>query len=209
MRYLSMPEAVEAVSSGQVIVYPTETFFGVGGLALREDSVLRVYQAKKRSPAEPLPVIIGHEDQLPLLAAQVPEAMIDLLRALWPGPLTVIFSAGAGVPAALLAGGDKVAVRLTSHPAARELCLHCGPLTASSANIAGQPPTVRAAGISAELLSACAGVLDAAPSPRGGQPSTLIEMVEPGVLRVVRPGAVSPAVLRQLGWDVLDRSKED
>ena len=176
MRYLSMPEAVEAVSSGQVIVYPTETFFGVGGLALREDSVLRVYQAKKRSPAEPLPVI---------------------------------FPAGAGVPAALLAGGDKVAVRLTSHPAARELCLHCGPLTASSANIAGQPPTVRAAGISAELLSACAGVLDAAPSPRGGQPSTLIEMVEPGVLRVVRPGAVSPAVLRQLGWDVLDRSKED
>lgn len=208
MRYLSMPEAVEAVSSGQLIVYPTETFFGIGGLALREESVLLVYQAKKRSPAEPLPVIIGHEDQLPLLAAQVPDALAGLLRALWPGPLTVIFPAGEGVPAALLAGGEKVAVRLTSHPAARELCLHCGPLTASSANIAGQPPTVRADGISAELLPACAGVLAAAPSPRGGQPSTLIEMIEPGLLRIIRPGAVSPVALRQLGWKIMDQSAE-
>lgn len=206
MRHLSMPEAVEAVSSGRLIVYPTETFFGIGGLALREEPVLRVYQAKKRSPSEPLPVIIGREDQLLLLAEQVPDAMGALLRVLWPGPLTVIFPAGAEVPAALTAGGAKVAVRLTSHPAARELCLHCGPLTASSANIAGQPPTTRAGGVSAELLRACAGVLDAAPSPKGGQPSTLIEMIEPGVLRIARPGAISPAALRQLGWDILDES---
>lgn len=206
MRHLSMPEAVEAVSSGRLIVYPTETFFGIGGLALREEAVLRVYQAKKRSPSEPLPVIIGREDQLLLLVEQVPDAMVALLRVLWPGPLTVIFPAGAEVPAALTAGGAKVAVRLTSHPAARELCLHCGPLTASSANIAGQPPTTRAGGVSAELLRACTGVLDAAPSPKGGQPSTLIEMIEPGVLRIARPGAISPAALRQLGWDILDES---
>lgn len=206
MRYLSMLEAVEAVSSGQLIVYPTETFFGIGGLALREEPVIRVYQAKKRIPSEPLPVIIGREDQLPLLTEKVPDAMAALLRALWPGPLTVIFSAGANVPPALLAGGNKVAVRLTSHPAARELCLHCGPLTASSANIAGQPPTTMASGISEDLLRACAGVLDVAPSPKGGQPSTLIEIVEPGQLRIVRPGAVSPAVLLQLGWNILDQS---
>ncbi len=208
MRHLSMPEAVAAVSAGQLIVYPTETFFGIGGLALHEEAVLRVYQAKKRSASEPLPVIIGHEDQLPLLAKQVPDAMAALLRALWPGPLTVIFSAGAKVPTALTAGGDKVAVRLTPHPIARELCLHCGPLTASSANLAGQPPTIRAAEISDDLLRTCAGVLDAAPSPKGGRPSTLIEMIEPGLLRIIRPGAVSSDVLRQLGWDILDRNAE-
>ena len=202
MRYLSMPEAIEAVSGGQLIVYPTETFFGVGGLALREEAVLRVYQAKKRNVSEPLPVIIGHEDQLSLLAEQVPASMAELLRVMWPGPLTVIFPAGKDVPAALTAGGGKVAARLTSHPAARELCLHCGPLTASSANIAGQPPTTVADEISPELLRACAGTLNAAPSPKGGQPSTLIEMIEPGLLRIVRPGAVCPAALRQLGWDV-------
>lgn len=205
MRHLSMSEAVAAVSAGQVIVYPTETFFGIGSLALQEKAVLRVYQAKKRSASEPLPVIVGHEDQLSVLVEQVPAAMAVLLRVLWPGPLTVILTAGKGVPAALTAGGDKVAVRLTSHPAARELCLHCGPLTASSANLAGQPPTISADEISSDLLRSCAGVLDASPSPKGGQPSTLIEMIEPGVLRIVRPGAVSPDVLRQLGWDILDQ----
>ena len=203
-----MSEAITVVSSGQLIVYPTETFFGIGGLALHEEAVLRVYQAKKWSPSEPLPVIIGSEDQLFLLVKQVPDAMAALLRALWPGPLTVIFLAGKEVPAALTAGGSKVAVRLTSHPAARELCLHCGPLTASSANIAGRPPTTRAGEISEELLRACAGALDAAPSPKVGQPSTLIEMIEPGILRIIRPGAVSSATLRQLGWDILDDSAE-
>ena len=204
MRYLSMAEAAEAVSAGQLIVYPTETFFGVGGLALVENPVLRVYEAKKREPSEPLPVIIGHENQLPLLVEQPPEATAALLRALWPGPLSVIFPAKEAVPAVLTAGLNKVAVRLTSHPAARELCLHCGPLTASSANIAGERPTTKANEISEELLRACAGVLDMPPAPQGGQPSTLIEVIEPGALRVVRPGAVSAAVLNQLGWSLVD-----
>ena len=104
MRYLSMAEAAEAVSAGQLIVYPTETFFGVGGLALVENPVLRVYEAKKREPSEPLPVIIGHENQLPLLVEQPPEATAALLRALWPGPLSVIFPAKEAVPAMLTAG---------------------------------------------------------------------------------------------------------
>ena len=111
-----------------------------------------------------------------------------------------IFTAKKEVPTALTAGLNKVAVRLTAHPAARELCLHCGPITASSANLAGEAPVTEAALLSSELLSACAGVLDVGPSPKGGQPSTLIEMLEPGVLRIVRPGAVSATVLSQMGW---------
>ena len=200
MRYLSMTEAVEAIVSGEVIAYPTETFFGVGGLALNEEAVRRVYEIKHRSASEALPVIIGHEDQLSLLAEQVPDEVVPLLRTLWPGPLNIIFTAKKEVPTALTAGLNKVAVRLTAHPAARELCLHCGPITASSANLAGEAPVTEAALLSSELLSACAGVLDVGPSPKGGQPSTLIEMLEPGVLRIVRPGAVSATVLSQMGW---------
>lgn len=200
MRYLSLPEAVELVSASEVVIYPTETFFGVGGLALNEKAVRRVYEVKRRSGAEPLPVIIGHEDQLSLLVERVPEEMAALLRTLWPGPLTMIFPAKGGVPAALTAGLDKIAVRLTSHPVARELCLHCGPLTASSANLAGEPPVVDSVLLSSEFADACAGVLDLGPAPKGGQPSTLVEMLESGVLRIVRPGAISAVALSQMGW---------
>ncbi len=203
MRYLSMSEAVEAILSGKLIIYPTETFFGVGGLALAEKAIRGVYHAKWREPSEPLPVIIGHEDQLSLLVEQVPGELITLLRVLWPGPLTVIFPAKPEVPSVLTAGSGKVAVRLTSHPAARELCLHCGPLTASSANIAGEPPPAEAGLISPQLLASCAGVLDAPPTPKGGRPSTLIELAAPGKLRLVRSGVVSPAILTQVGWEVL------
>lgn len=204
MRYLSMPEAVQAVLSGEVIIYPTETFFGVGGLALDEKSILRVYQAKKRNPSEPLPVIIGHEDQLSLLVELVPGELITLLRTLWPGPLSVIFSAKREVPSALTAGSGKVAVRLTSHPAARELCLYCGPLTASSANLAGEPAPAAEELLSAQLLDACAGVLDMPPAPKGGLPSTLVELVASNTLRIVRSGAITTATLSQTGWTIAE-----
>lgn len=203
MRYLSISAAIEAILSGEVIVYPTETFFGVGGLALAEKSICGVYHAKKREFSEPLPVIIGHEDQLSLLVEQVPGELITLFRVLWPGPLSVIFPAKREVPAVLTAGSGKVAVRLTSHPAARELSLHCGPLTASSANLAGEPPPAAVDLISPRLMSACAGILDALPAPKGGRPSTLIELAAPGKLRLVRSGAISPATLNQLGWEIL------
>ena len=203
MYYLSMSEAVQAVLSGEVIIYPTETFFGVGGLALDEKSVLRVYQAKKRKPSEPLPVIIGHEDQLSLLVEFVPGELITLLRTMWPGPLSVIFPARREVPPLLTAGSGKVAVRLTSHPAARELCLHCGPLTASSANLAGEPPPAEEGLLSPQLLGACAGVLDMPPPPKGGLPSTLIELVAPGTLQIARSGAIAAEALSQAGWKIV------
>ena len=203
MRYLSISEAVHAVLSKEVVIYPTETFFGVGGLALDEKSVLRVYQVKKRKPSEPLPVIIGHEDQLSLLVESVPGELTTLLRILWPGPLSVIFPAKPEVPSALTAGSGKVAVRLTSHPAARELCLQCGPLTASSANLAGEPPQVEEKLLSPQLLDACAGVLNMPPTPKGGQPSTLVELIAPGTLQLVRPGAIAAASLSQAGWKIV------
>ena len=203
MRYFTMSEAVQAVLSGELVIYPTETFFGVGGLALDEKSVLKVYQAKKRKPSEPLPVIIGHEDQLSLLVEFVPGELITLLRTLWPGPLSVILPAKSEVPTALTAGSGKVAVRLTSHPAARELCLHCGPLTASSANLSGEPPPAEEELLSPHLLNVCAGVLDMPPSPKGGLPSTLIELIAPGTLRVLRSGAIAAAVLSQSGWKIV------
>ncbi len=204
MRYLSISEAVEAVKSGKVIIFPTETFFGIGGLALDAQAVDGAFRAKQRDAAQALPVIIGHEDQLFLLAEQVPGYMIDLLRIMWPGPLNVLFSAKATVPPALTGGTGKVAVRLTSHPAARELCLLCGPLTASSANLSGEAPTTQAGDLSAPLAQACAGVLDMPPCPKGGQASTLVEIFDDKVLRILRPGAVPNAALLQAGWKIIE-----
>lgn len=208
---LDMEAAVELLRSGRVVVFPTETFFGVGCLATSPEAVSEVYRVKRRSHRLALPVIVGHVDQLAQVAAHAPQAAMQLARRFWPGPLSILLPAAPGVPEPLTGGTGRVAVRLTPHPVARELCLRAGgPLVASSANISGRPAVTRLADLDPELLAEVAGVLDLPPSPPGGLPSTLVEVLdgEPGRqgalprLRILRAGVVTASELRGAGYEV-------
>lgn len=207
-----MDETAALLRAGGVVVFPTETFFAVGCLALHAGAVGRVYRVKRRPHGLALPVIVGHVDQLAMVAARLDPVAEDLARRFWPGPLSVLLPAAPDVPALLTGGTGRVAVRLTPHPVARELCLLAGgPLAASSANISGRPTAARAAGLDPELRAGVAGVLDLPPAPPGGLPSTLVEPStgEDGGhgtgrprLRVLRVGAVPVQALRDAGYAV-------
>ncbi|WP_296305111.1 L-threonylcarbamoyladenylate synthase [uncultured Desulfovibrio sp.] len=201
-------EAAAALRAGGVWAFPTETFYGLGCSLFATDAVRRVYQLKRRPVQRPLPVLAGGMEQLAALV-RLDEAPRGLLEQFWPGPLTVLLSplpeAASRLPEQVCGPTGRLAVRLTPHPLTARLSREAGaPLTCSSANLSGQPAARLARELPPELLAPLDGpsdgVLDAGPDPRGGQPSSIVEPLPDGGLRLLRAGAVSAQALRTAGF---------
>jgi len=181
---------VAALRRGEVVAYPTETFYGLGVDAFDEAALGRLRAVKGRGE-KAISVLIEGEAMLARLCAEIPPAAQELMRRHWPGALTIALPARDGLPAALVSDGC-VAVRQSPHPIARALVARFGgPITTTSANRAGEPPATTAAAVTAALGRAC-HLLDGGPTT-GGAPSTLIR-VRGHVVDVLRPGAVDLAV---------------
>jgi L-threonylcarbamoyladenylate synthase len=179
--------AAEVLRRGGVIAYPTETFYGLGALARDAGAVRRLASLKGRSDGKPLPLVAGDRAQVEEVA--VLDAVAErLARAFWPGPLTLVLPARAGL-AEEIAGSGTVGVRISGSDVARALALAGGgALVSTSANPAGEPPPARALDIDADLRRRLDGVLDAGAVP-GGRPSTVVAL-NGGAARLVREGAV-------------------
>lgn len=204
---LTTEAACIALHEGKVLIYPTETFYGLGCNALNPDAVGAVYTVKRRPYGLPLPVIVGDPAQVAKVAAYIYPAAQKLMDHFWPGPLSIIFPAASEVPDLLTAGTGRIAVRLSSHPGAVALCRESGlVLTASSANISGQPPVTTPDALDPQLAEGVAGLFNVPPYPEGGEPSTIVDVLpgkdEEGVIRLLRQGAVSLDALRDAGFDV-------
>lgn len=204
MRQISMQEAAARLKSGGLLLYPTETFFGIGCRVSDDGAIARVFQVKRRLFAMPLPVILTDAGQLSLVAQVPPDLEEDvscLARSFWPGPLAFILPARMHISPLLTGGTGNIAVRVSPHPVPRELAALVGePIVASSANISGHPAVTRAEALDAGLVQAVGAVLDTGPAPAGGAPSTLVEPLGGGRLRLRRPGAVGDAALRAAGF---------
>ena len=182
--------AVRPVQQGGVLLFPTETLYGLGCLATDAEAVARIYTLKNRAPTKPLPLLAANTAQVAAVADL--DALPDDLAAFWPGPLTVILPARSGLSPALLNAHGQVAVRVTSHPLAATLAERTGVLTASSANRSGCPPA-RTPGEAAAILRAWGvtlPLLAGGPPPAGGLPSTIVEPAGTGSLRLLRQGAI-------------------
>jgi L-threonylcarbamoyladenylate synthase len=201
---LELEEALRIVAEGRLLIYPTETFYAIGGNALSPGALSAVYAAKGRDENRPLPLLIGELEQLELVAAKVGETERELMRLFWPGPLTLLLRPSPGLPSLLAGGSARVAVRLSGHPAARELSRRAGvPLISSSANRSGLPPAASPEDLDPSLLRAVDGALfPDGPAPSGKLPSTIVEVTEQNsrVLRLIRAGAVSAAQLARHGF---------
>ena len=137
----TFPDAVGALKRGEVIVFPTETLYGLGADALNFAAVEKVFQLKGRDPNNPIPVLVADQEMLLKVVANVPPAAITLMNGFWPGPLTLVLPARQGIPAPLLNGTGGIGVRISSQLIATELVNALGrPLTATSANPSGQTP---------------------------------------------------------------------
>ena len=199
---LSFEQALCHLEGGKIIAYPTETFYAAGGLALSEEAAIAVFNAKGRGTNSPLPIIIAGINQLPLLAKNISNAQLNLAKKFWPGPLSILFEAGTLVPTALHCNSGQIAIRQTPHPGAMKLCEACGPLSASSANLSGEPAVKIPEQLSPELLEHLAGVIALPPEPAGGLPSTLVQILDDNSLKILRLGAIGVEKLTAAGWEI-------
>jgi L-threonylcarbamoyladenylate synthase len=180
---------VAVLSRGGTVAFPTETFYGLGADARRDDAVARVFAAKGRPEDKPLLVLVDSEASALALAAEVPEPARALMARHWPGPLTLVFRARPELPARLTAGTGTVGVRVPGHPVALALVRAAGcPVTAPSANPSGGPPPRTADEVQAGLDGKIDLILDGG-ATAGGQPSTVADCTA-WPPRILRQGAV-------------------
>lgn len=182
--------ALAALSAGEAIVYPTETFYALGVDALSPDALERLFAIKGREPAKPVALIAADTAMAFAVAREVPAQARLLAEAFWPGPLTLVLPARDGIPAALIGADGGVGVRVSSHPIARALAAGLQrPLTATSANLAGEPPAVEPQA-ARRALGGKIKVFVEDGRLAGGAPSTVVAVNRSG-MSVIRPGAVS------------------
>ncbi len=190
-------EAASALRAGQIVVFPTETVYGLGALATNRDAVKRVFEVKGRPPTHPLIVHVRDQTDAMRYASEWPPLARELAAAFWPGPLTLVVPKSALVPSEVTGGGDAVALRAPSHPVARALLAEVGEaIVAPSANRYQSISPTRAEHVMTSLGPTQPDllVLDAGPCPSGIE-STVVDVRE-GNARVLRPGALSIPALR-------------
>ncbi|HEX9765496.1 MAG TPA: L-threonylcarbamoyladenylate synthase [Nitriliruptorales bacterium] len=180
----ALGEAAHALRAGELVVLPTDTVYGVAADAFNPTGTGRVFTAKQRSRAVPLPVLVHGPRQLAGLTTLVPEAAERLMAAYWPGPLTIVIASEPNLSWDLGDTQGTVAVRMPFEPVTIDLIKAVGPLAVTSANRSGEPPAVTAQAAHEALGDAVSVYLDA--GERGGlAPSAIVDLtrVEPHVIR--------------------------
>jgi tRNA threonylcarbamoyl adenosine modification protein (Sua5/YciO/YrdC/YwlC family) len=188
--------AARAVSSGQLVVLPTDTLYGIGADAFDSRAVAALLAAKERGRDMPVPVLIGAWETLEGLVSYVPPTMRSLVEAFWPGGLTLIVTHAPSLEWDLGDARGTVAVRMPLHPVALELLAETGPMAVSSANKSGHPPAATMAEAQDQLGETVDIYLDGGTCP-AGVASTIVDVTSE-VPHVVRHGAVDLAALREV-----------
>ena len=194
----ALNRAAEILRGGGLVALPTETVYGLGANALDAAAVARIFAAKQRPAWDPIIVHIADEAMLEGLVGEVPEAARKLMKAFWPGPLTLLLPRSAAVPDAVTAGRPLVGVRMPAHPVALELIRRAGvPVAAPSANVFGHISPTTAAHVLEDLDGRIDAVLDAGPAAHGVE-STVLDPCESPMV-IYRPGAVTAEQIREVG----------
>lgn len=190
--------AIEVLRAGGVVALPTDTVYGLVAVAADRAAVERVYETKARDSAQPMPLFVASIEQSELIA-DVNDVGRRLMRRFWPGALTIVLQKKPGYATRAVAGGDTIGVRAPGDPLLRELAAQLGPLTGTSANIAGREECHTVDEVRAQLGDALDLIVDA-PVDASGQSSTVVDCTDPTCVRVLRDGAIGrDALLEALG----------
>jgi L-threonylcarbamoyladenylate synthase len=194
--------AAVILRSGGVVVFPTETVYGLGADALNPRAVARVFAIKRRPPDHPLIVHLPDVSYLKDWACDIPRAAYRLAEKFWPGPLTLILKRAAIVPDSVTGGQDSVGLRVPGHPVALALLEKFGgAVAAPSANRFGHVSPTRAEHVREELGSEVDMILDGGPCQVGLE-STIVSLLDARPL-ILRPGAISRSMLAEaLGEEI-------
>jgi tRNA threonylcarbamoyl adenosine modification protein (Sua5/YciO/YrdC/YwlC family) len=199
-RAVGIASAASAVKGGSLVVMPTDTVYGIGADAFDSEAVAALLAAKGRGREMPVPVLVGSWHTIEGLVYSVPHSARELIRAFWPGALSLVVRQAPSLQWDLGDAHGTVMVRMPLHPVAIELLREVGPMAVSSANISGRPAAVTAQDARDQLGDLVEVYLDAGPSEQQAA-STIVDLTGAHP-RVLRQGPVSvDAVAKVLGVD--------
>jgi len=186
----SLQEAARLLQQGELVIFPTETVYGLGANALDVQAVAGIYRAKQRPADNPLIVHIYDFAQLDQLAYAVPDYAWELAHTFFPGPITLLLPKRSIVPDATTAGSPKICLRMPSSPIALAFLKECEvPVAAPSANLSGRPSPTRWQDCLEDMAGRVAAILKG-PEATFGLESTIVDCTGPSPV-LMRPGAVS------------------
>jgi L-threonylcarbamoyladenylate synthase len=184
------------ISRDGVIVYPTDTFYGLGAGCFSGKAVRRIFRLKKRPFAKALPVLISDPAMARGIAASIPPVFDELTASFWPGPLTLVLHAARHLPGELVGPGRTIGVRMPAVAWLRELVSEMGvPITATSANISGEGEIASSERVIQVFRNRVELIVDGGEAP-AGRLSTVVDLTldKP---RLVREGALPEEKLRK------------
>jgi L-threonylcarbamoyladenylate synthase len=199
-RDIGIASAVTAAKDGRLVVLPTDTVYGIGADAFDSTAVAALLAAKGRGRDMPVPVLVGSWHTIDGLVYTVPQAARELVRAFWPGALSLVVRQAPSLQWDLGDADGTVMLRMPLHPVAIDVLRQVGPMAVSSANISGQPAAVTIDDAQAQLGEQVAVYLDGGLSAQQSA-STIVDLTG-DTPRVLRSGPVSvEAIATVLGLD--------
>ncbi|AHK32804.1 Uncharacterized protein Pd630_LPD05610 [Rhodococcus opacus PD630] len=183
-----MSAAKNALKAGRLVVLPTDTLYGIGADAFDSEAVAALLRAKGRGRDMPVPVLVGSWNTIDGLVYSVRPQTRDLIRAFWPGGLSLVVEQAPSLAWDLGDTRGTVMLRMPLHPVALELLREVGPLAVSSANVSGRPPATTVEDAREQLGGSASVYLDGGRAEQG-QASTIVDLTG-ATPRILREGAV-------------------
>lgn len=180
-------QAVEVMRKGGIILYPTDTIWGIGCDATNEDAVRKVYEIKRRADSKALICLVDSDNRLQRYVENAPEVTWDLIEYATK-PLTIIFDKGKNLATNLLAEDGSIGLRVTKEPFSHELCYRFQkPIVSTSANISGEPSPANFSEISDDIKNAVDYIAYSRRSEKTkSSPSSIIKLGVDGEIKIIR-----------------------
>lgn len=200
--YSGLNEPANIIKNGGLVLFPTETVYGLGANGLDPEAVEKIYLAKGRKQDNPLILHICDIEMLGKIAKDISDIEFSLMNAFWPGPFTIILNRTEIVPDVVTGGLNTVGIRMPSNEIARNFIKYSGvPIAAPSANISGRPSGTNIPDIFPELASKVNYIIDGGDCNIGLE-STVVRVID-GVPHILRPGKITAEDIKQVAGDVI------
>ena len=188
--YIKLKEPAEVIKDGGIIVFPTETVYGIGVNGLDENAVKKLYQVKQRPLDKAISILVSNVEMIEQIAKDITNVEYGLIKEFFPGPLTIILNKNDIVPDILTAGGSTIGVRMPENEIALKLIEYAGvPIAAPSANISGKPSGTELDTIMNEFKENVDYYIDGGKS-KLGLASTIVQVID-GVPHILREGFIT------------------
>ena len=195
--YTKLKEPAELIRNGGIVVFPTETVYGIGANALNENAIKKLYDIKKRPLNKPISLLVNSIDMIEQVTKDITKLEYALIKTFFPGPLTIILKKKDIVPDIVTANQDTVGIRMPANESALKLIGYVGsPIATPSANISGKPSGTNLKDIMEDFDGKVDCFIDDGPS-KIGLASTIVQVVD-GIPHILRQGSISEKQIKEV-----------